>query len=110
MGEGMNYLAVAKRVNRASTHPTAVLLSWALSGLKTPIQTVAMSISRILTVAIMSISGILTVATMSVPRILTVAIMSNWVVHKSGAQEYESGARARDYVSGARDYLSGARE
>ena len=60
--EGPNYLTVAKRVSRASTHPTAVLLSWALSGLKTPIQTVAF----------MSISGI-----------LTVAIMSNSVVHES---------------------------
>ena len=53
--EGLNYLTVAKRVNRASTQPTAVLLIWALSGLKTQIQTVAiMSILRVLTVAIMS--------------------------------------------------------
>ena len=86
--EGMNYLTVAKRVNRASTHLTAVLLRWVLSVLKTRIQTVALSISRILTVAIVS-----------VPRILTLAIMSNSVVHESGAREWctrvvhESGAR-----------------
>ena len=36
--EGPNYLTVAKIINRASMHPTVVLLSGALSGLKAPIK------------------------------------------------------------------------
>ena len=92
--EGLNYLTMAKRINRASTHPTVVLLG----GLKTPIQTVAMSISTTLTVAIMSISRILS------------GYYEYFNNINSGYYEYFKNINSGYYelLSGAREYVSGA--